>query len=212
MSKKSLEEVVCLLDLVEHALNQRNSGELGVLSSEYAGEEFREGRFPTRGVIITLREIRNRVLECLNSGLAEETAISPGNQQLIRENTQNENLLNSLSVSTQAPAPSQAMRSLERPADIRPQDLKANENRSGTRMVAENRPNRGLAGRIQMSPIPGKYGITGAGSTGTGSTNTRGNANMAPQASSGVAREIMLTNDGRSSIVRDSSGRVGESQ
>ena len=212
MSKKSLEEVVSLLDLVDHALCQREVGTRGAMSSEVAGLEFDEGRFPMRGILITLREIRSRVLESIedfetsvSAGTAapqkppvqkvleiarpqviEANAASPhsfpfspssANQPAVMNHSPNQSL-------TQPSPFSQAIPLAPVPtaSGAVPQPL----NPAAQKPIGKG-PSKGLAARIQMSPLGARF---------SGNSNrTLAPAGSAAGQNTGIAREIVLSND-----------------
>ena len=173
MSSSSLEELVSLVDLVEHAL-------------VHSGRAFEApNAFPLRGILVVLGEIRGRLTAARDAELSSETAID-----LPSEYSRRGDLESGVGAPSRAEAARMAdtraavsRAEVSRAAEmtrteanrgengrqdmpVRPERRETSDTRSAPAAPIA-RTGRGLASRIQMSPI-GKQGIDNQG-PGSGS-------------------------------------------
>lgn len=186
MTRSSLEDIVSLLDLLEHALSLPPRGESGVGVASETGQASvsSPAPFPVRGMMVAVREIRRRVSDELSlrvSAEPERTAVSQGREGAPRAGQHRE--LVSPATGSQGIGNISESRRPEPPRGYSPASSETGPTRSQSRVAANA---RGLAARIQMSPLSLRgYQLTGEQQAGSGNVRE---ISLVEEISSGESR------------------------
>ncbi len=185
MTRSSLEDIVSLLDLLEHALSlpPRSESGLGVQGDSGQAGGSSPAPFPVRGMMVAVREIRRRVSDELSLPVEpERTAVSPGREGAPRAGQHRE--IVSPGTGSQGTGNFSESRRPEPARGTAPApSAETGPTRSQSRVAANA---RGLAARIQMSPLSLRgYQLTGEQQAGTGNVRE---ISLVEEISSGESR------------------------